>query len=150
MIRYILPYHNQKKWRLLLHKLEERLFKIPMQHGWVYLYKSLPNVDWRNYSMLQLNLKSESPGEKGFQMHFKEGDGDEWFYIDDSILSNEDWITVKIPFNKFYQPKWASHGNRKMDLTDITEIGFTFNSFKKPLNNTIHFVVKNQDIFSLI
>jgi len=147
-ITYTIPPSNKKKWQVFLHKVKERWLNIPVDYGWVYVYKYLPDVDWSNYSAIKINVKSDIPGGS-FQLHFKEQDGDEWFYMDDTILSKDGWISVTIPFTQFSQPSWASHANGKQQLNDITEIGITFTSFDKSLNKTVYFSVNKENIFSL-
>jgi len=146
-IKYVIP-HNKKDWQIFLHKIKERLFNINVDYGWVYMYKYLPNMDWRNYSSITLFLKSDIPGGS-FELHFKEQDDDEWFYFDNMTLSKDGWIRIKIPFAKFIQPKWTSKGDGEKELYSITEIGITFTSFDMPLNKTLYMSVIDGEIFSL-
>jgi hypothetical protein len=146
-IQYVIP-HNKNWLQVTLHKIKERIFGVPVDYGWVYLHKYLPNVDYSNYSAIKLFFKSDIPGGS-FEVHFMEQDGDEWYYFDNSTLSMGNWVSIRIPFARFYQPVWASKGDGIQERTSVTDFGLTLTSYDVPLNKTVYMAIDNNEILSL-
>lgn len=140
--------HRNYLWRQI-HKVFERIFKIPVDFGWVQINKGLDHVDWSDYEMISIMVKGEGESSN-LEFSILEEDGDAWYYFDEKSLASEDWIEIKMPFENFVNPKWASHGDGKKDFKGIIEIKLTIMNFEKSIKNKLYLETFDGEIFKLI
>ncbi|MDP2922219.1 MAG: CIA30 family protein [Candidatus Omnitrophota bacterium] len=139
--------HKNWVWRQL-HKVFERVFKISVDFGWVQINKKLDYVDWRDYGVISIFIKG-SGKPSGIDFSITEEDGDAWYYFDKESLTSEDWVEIRMPFEDFVNPKWASHGNGKKEFKNVTQIAVTITNFDRPIENTLYFETFDGDLFKL-
>jgi len=140
--------HKNYLWRQV-HKIFEKVFKMPVDFGWVQINKKLDNVDWSQYTAVRLLVKGTGePSDLDFSI--VEKDGDVWYYFDRNSLDSKDWIEIKMPFEDFTNPSWANQRDGKKDFKNITEIVVTMKNFNEPIKNTLYFKIFDEEIFKLI
>lgn len=140
--------HKNYLW-YQIHKIFERIFKMPVDFGWVQINKKLDNADWSDYETISILVKGT--GEpSNLECSIVEKDGDSWYYFDENSLASKEWIEVKMPFEDFVNPKWASKGDGKKEFTNVKEISFTITNFDKSVKNILFFEIYDGELFKLI
>jgi len=92
--------------------------------------KEIGIEDWSNYNYIHLWISSMGNMES-FEIIIEENDGDWWHYFDEKILQNESWRSILVPLNKFKNPEWTRHGNRRRSFDKIRSFKFNFNPYKE-------------------
>jgi hypothetical protein len=103
-------------------------FNTPIVHD-VTIKKPVDFNNWKNYLYLTFWIKSEQ-NLGTFEVIVEDKDGDFWHYFNEELLLKRDWQLVTIPFTKLENPDWSHKGNGRLNLDNVTNIYFNFNSLE--------------------
>ncbi|MAG50317.1 hypothetical protein CL621_01590 [archaeon] len=92
--------------------------------------KEINMEDWSRYNYIHLWISNNGDMES-FEIIIEENDGDWWHYFDEKILQNDGWQSISVPLNRFKNPEWTRHGNRRRSFDKIRSLKFNFNPYEE-------------------
>ncbi len=97
-------------------------FSLASTHGFWFVYFSpIPRPSFVGTWGVALELESDALGGK-LRVVIRDGDGDEWAHVDDTVLWSDGWVALALPYRAFDLDVVQNRGNGRLDLEAVDAV----------------------------